>query len=229
MKTHQAFVKAKKAPRPMRNRPFTNARGTGLALAMASMLGLAACTGEPGEATDLSPSAGDPEAQEPGNGPAASDAGITAKVKARLASEPSTRGQGIEVSTEGAVVTLSGRVESAEAARTAEALARQVPDVRRVENRIDLASALDELGDRTAAATQQAGEEISDAVLASRVKAKFAADQRLSAWDIEVDGEGELIRLSGTVASEAERERAIDLARSVDGVAEVEAEQLTVQ
>jgi osmotically-inducible protein OsmY len=75
------------------------------------------------------------EAAEAASG-AATDAYITSATKARLLAEEKTPGLDINVDTENGVVTLFGTVPSADAKRKAEAEARKVSGVRKVENEL---------------------------------------------------------------------------------------------
>lgn len=162
-------------------------------------------------------------------GAAVSDTGITAKVKARLASDQRTQGKGVSVQTNNGVVTLSGQVATVDVSEAAEELARNVPDVKGIDNRIQAPSTIDELGDRAENAADQAGTAMSDAMITTKVKAKLAADDMVKAMDIDVDTESAEVSLSGTVASDTVRDRAVELAESVDGVASVDADGLMVK
>jgi osmotically-inducible protein OsmY len=55
----------------------------------------------------------------------------------------------------------------------------------------------------------------------------MALDDRVKAAKIDVDTAGSVVTLSGRVASEAERARAVQLARDTDGVTSV-VDKLTV-
>lgn len=61
-----------------------------------------------------------------------------------------------------------------------------------------------------------------DAGTTARVKTRLAADAAINALKINVDSRGTHVTLTGTVSSMAARERAIALAKSVDGVQTVE-------
>jgi hypothetical protein len=65
---------------------------------------------------------------------------------------------------------------------------------------------------------------IEDAQLAARVKTAIVNDAEIGTRLIEVRVAGGVVRLSGTVASSAEADRAVTLARSVGGVVKVESE-----
>jgi hyperosmotically inducible protein len=66
------------------------------------------------------------------------DGAITAKVKAALAGDPRVKAHQVNVETREGVVQLSGFVDSSEAKSTAEDLARNVDNVRSVDNEIDV-------------------------------------------------------------------------------------------
>lgn len=62
------------------------------------------------------------------------------------------------------------------------------------------------------------GQYVDDATITARVKSKFATDETVSAMRISVDTVKGIVELSGNVASEAELEKAIVLARAVPDV-----------
>jgi hyperosmotically inducible periplasmic protein len=68
--------------------------------------------------------------------PLMEDAALTARVKAKLAADPEVRAYAIDVDTMEQVVTLSGRVESAEIRAEAEKLTRDTDGVRGVQNNL---------------------------------------------------------------------------------------------
>ena len=68
----------------------------------------------------------------------ADDTAITAKVKSALAGDPRTKAHQVNVETREGAVQLSGFVDSSEAKSTAEELARNVDNVKSVDNEIDV-------------------------------------------------------------------------------------------
>ena len=64
------------------------------------------------------------------------DAAITAKVKAALIGDPRTKARQVNVETRDGVVQLSGFVDNSEAKSTAEELARNVDNVKSVDNQL---------------------------------------------------------------------------------------------
>ncbi|HSG39409.1 MAG TPA: BON domain-containing protein, partial [Thermoanaerobaculia bacterium] len=72
--------------------------------------------------------------------PVLDDAGVTAKVKARLMADPEVNAFHIDVDTIDGRVTLSGKVTNDEQKAEAEKLARRTEGVREVVNRLQVAS-----------------------------------------------------------------------------------------
>ena len=62
---------------------------------------------------------------------------------------------------------------------------------------------------------------VTDAAITSAVKTKFLADTAVSGLKIDVDTDGGVVTLNGTVASREEASRAIALARDTSGVKRV--------
>ena len=70
--------------------------------------------------------------------------------------------------------------------------------------------------------TSSPGRQIDDAAIKTAVKAKMAADVRLSTLtNIEVNSTNGVVTLSGQVENESDRVQAVRVARSVDGVVKV--------
>jgi hyperosmotically inducible protein len=73
----------------------------------------------------------------------------------------------------------------------------------------------------TKKAAKKTGEVASDTWITTKVKAKFVDEDALKHSNISVSTNDNVVTLSGTVASEAGRERAIAIARQTDGVKNV--------
>jgi osmotically-inducible protein OsmY len=78
-----------------------------------------------------------------------------------------------------------------------------------------------ELGEKAAAATSKAGDAVRDASLTTKITAKMALDDAVKARTINVTTDGSTVTLEGRVHSQAERERAVRLARETEGVTQV--------
>lgn len=64
---------------------------------------------------------------------------------------------------------------------------------------------------------------VKDSAITAKIKAKFAADEQVSALHIRVDTDNKgVVTLSGKARSPAEASKAVSLARNVKGVARVE-------
>jgi hypothetical protein len=78
-----------------------------------------------------------------------------------------------------------------------------------------------EAGEKTAAAVNQAKSALDDAALTAKIKSKMALDDTVKALNVDVDTSNGVVTVSGTVRSDAERQRALQLARETDGVRQV--------
>jgi osmotically-inducible protein OsmY len=67
----------------------------------------------------------------------------------------------------------------------------------------------------------RARDAVADGTLTAKIKSKMALDDSVKARAIDVDTIDGVVRLTGTVQSARERERALLLARETDGVREV--------
>ena len=84
------------------------------------------------------------------------------------------------------------------------------------------------VGETTAAAADQARRAINDGAITGKIKAKMALDDTVKALDIDVDTVGTTVTLSGVVATDAQRQKALQLARETEGVKQV-VDQMRVQ
>ena len=78
-----------------------------------------------------------------------------------------------------------------------------------------------EAGEAVAKGANEAQRAVENGALTAKIKAKMALDDRVRAANIDVDTSGSVVTLSGRVGSEAERARALQLARDTDGVTSV--------
>jgi hyperosmotically inducible protein len=85
-----------------------------------------------------------------------------------------------------------------------------------------------EVGERTAAAAEQARRALSDGSLTAKIKAKMALDDTVKALDVDIDTTGSTVTISGTVDTSAQRDRMLQLARETAGVTQV-VDRLTVR
>jgi hyperosmotically inducible periplasmic protein len=83
------------------------------------------------------------------------------------------------------------------------------------------------VGEKTADAANRAGELLGDASLTAKIKSKMTLDDLVQARGIDVTTTDHVVTLKGTVRSQAEHDRAVQLARETSGVARV-VDNLTV-
>jgi osmotically-inducible protein OsmY len=86
----------------------------------------------------------------------------------------------------------------------------------------------EDVGEQTAAAGKKVAEKADDATTTSAIKMRFAKDEKVQAFKIDVDTKDGVVTLNGTVSSKAEADRAVELARGVEGVKTVKS-NLTVK
>jgi hypothetical protein len=82
--------------------------------------------------------------------------------------------------------------------------------------------------DKTAQAADATMRAIEEGRITTKIKAKMALDDSVKALDLNVDTKGTVVTVSGEVRSEAERQRALALARETAGVTKV-VDQLKVR
>ena len=78
-----------------------------------------------------------------------------------------------------------------------------------------------EVGEKTAEVANEAKRALTDGQITAKIKAKMALDDTVKALAVNVDTTGPVVTVSGTVDSEAQRQRVIQLARETEGVKQV--------
>jgi len=194
----------------------------GLRLATATLVGvmtiyLAACSKT--EAPASAPAATPPETSAPAvNTPVESttigtdidDSMLTANVKAALLDNIDIKSFDIKVETRKGEVMLSGFVDSPSQIEGALAIAHAVPGVVSVINSISLKGEPITLGTK-----------VDDAVITTRVKAALMADDNIKGADISAVTRDGVVQLSGFVNNQGQIDRALEVARSIEGVSSV--------
>ena len=79
----------------------------------------------------------------------------------------------------------------------------------------------DQMGDRSAAATPKTGAVVADSVITTKVKADIFKEPELKSMAIHVETEKGVVMLSGFVDSKADADKAVQVAKGVEGVANV--------
>lgn len=149
------------------------------------------------------------------------DTATTLAVKAKLAVDPTVSALRIEVDTEDRVVTLTANVDSQAEKDRALELARETAGVRDVVDMISVRTAADR-GDAPSP-DRPLGERLDDASITVAVKSRLLEDPTVDGMRIDVDTRNGVVFLTGVVATEMEKERAIRLARDTQHVRDVKA------
>jgi len=77
------------------------------------------------------------------------------------------------------------------------------------------------IGQTVATGAAKAEQALDEAALTAKIKSKMALDDTVRALSIDVDTKGSTVTLSGSVHSETERGKAVQLARETAGVTTV--------
>ena len=166
------------------------------------------------------------------------DASITASIKTKLLEDDRTEGFDINVDTKDGVVTLRGGADSAADRAAASEIARTTEGVVSVNNQITIAADGSERRQDANTATasgevreaaEEAGDEVSDAWITSKVKTQLVADDDIAGLTINVETEDNVVRLIGDVPNAAVHAEAVRIAQTTQGVARVDASQLQIR
>jgi hyperosmotically inducible periplasmic protein len=162
---------------------------------------------------------------------AQSDGGITTSVKNQLAADDLVRARNIDVDTNNRVVTLTGSVHSEGEQTKAVEIARGTRGVVDVVNRLSIAPASEPQGAPTPGRLSETPGTTDrpnfDPGLTAEIKTRLLADPTVSGLKINVDTRDRVVTLTGSVSTQAEKERALGIARGVENVVRVE-DRLTV-
>jgi hyperosmotically inducible protein len=150
------------------------------------------------------------------------DEAVDAGVEAAIEGDRALAGSTIEVkSVNKGVVVLAGEAKTLSAEARAIATARRVSGVRQVVSEIQ---GPDDLSDREVWQEEDGIAEVdaaSDAWVTTKVKVKLMSAAGISPVRVNVDTSEGVVTLFGTVDSDADRTRAADEIRSIDGVRDV--------
>ena len=162
---------------------------------------------------------------------AQSDPGITTAVKSKMAADDTVKSYRIDVDTKDRVVTLSGAVDTPQARERALEIARGTDGVKDVVDRLTIAPGatpttgvddpLQQKAREGADKAKEATPDLDDAAITTKVKSKFLGDTNVPGLKIDVDTKAGVVTLTGTVPTAAEKERALELAKTTDGVKNV--------
>lgn len=135
------------------------------------------------------------------------DSVVTARVKSALLADHDSKSFEIKVETRKGEVQLSGFVATQARIDNAIALTRNIEGVKSVENGMTLKD-----GKATV------GNTVDDGIVTAKVKTALLADVDVKSFDIAIVTRKGEVQLSGFVDNQAQINRAIDIARGIDGV-----------
>lgn len=138
------------------------------------------------------------------------DAVVTASVKSALLSDPDIKSFDFKVETRKGVVMLSGFVDNQTQLDRANLLAKGVAGVTSVQNNVTLKSGSTTVGNK-----------VDDTIVTGKVKAALIADEAIKSTDIAVVTRKGEVQLSGFVNSQTQIDRALMIAKAVEGVTNV--------
>jgi hyperosmotically inducible periplasmic protein len=185
----------------------------GLALACAASILMSACGNRQEEtrAPAASTTAPAPSTATPPAGTTVGteidDSVVTARVRSALLADPDVKSFEIKVETRKGQVQLSGFVDTQARIDNAIALTRKVEGVKGVEN-----------GMRLKDGKATVGNTVDDSIVTTKVKAALLADPAIKSFDIAIVTRKGEVQLSGYVDNQTQINRAIDIARAVEGV-----------
>ncbi|MCC5867769.1 MAG: BON domain-containing protein [Gammaproteobacteria bacterium] len=188
--------------------------GVGVAIALG--VGTAACSDRGSDRTMTS----DSRTQSDSARTAVADTALTANVKTRLSREDSVAASDIQVTTNNGVVTLEGTVASDYAKSAAEAIARSIEGVDRVDNQL-----VTSMG---TARVSEAGRIGSDTWITTKVKSALLADSVGSGLAISVNTRDGIVTLEGDLDNEDTLEHVREIAADVEGVRRVDTARLVI-
>lgn len=141
------------------------------------------------------------------------DSVITSSVKSALMADPDIKSFDFKVETRKGEVLLSGFVENQAQIDRAKVATMAVSGVKGIQNNVSLKGAPTTVGNT-----------MDDGIITSKVKTALLGDEQVKSYDIGVVTRKNEVQLSGYVNDQAQIDRAILVARGVQGVSSVKNE-----
>ena len=138
------------------------------------------------------------------------DSVITSKVRAALLGDDYVKSLDVKVETWKGEVMLSGFAGTTEQIERSVIVARAVPGVKNVNNKLSLKQGV-----------QTVGNKLDDSVITAGVKSAMLADPVMKSGAVAVVTRKGEVQLSGFVDTDVQLTRAVEVAKGVDGVSSV--------
>jgi hyperosmotically inducible protein len=135
---------------------------------------------------------------------------LTTHVKAALMDNMEVKGFDFKVETRKGEVMLSGFVDNQAQIDRAVNITQAIPGVKSVDNKVSLK-----------AGSTTIGTKIDDSVITAKLKAALMADTKVKSADIAVVTRQGQVQLSGFVDNQLQIDRALEVARGIEGVTQV--------
>ena len=145
---------------------------------------------------------------------ASKDAWIDGKAETTLLLNGNLNSFEINTDVKNGTVTLTGKVESAVDKALAEELIENLDGVTRVDNKLTVAASDQHTKDSD-------NSSLKDAKIATVVKTRLLFESEVSGTSIDVDAKHGVVTLKGEVASDAEKDLAVAIAKNTDDVDKV--------
>lgn len=87
---------------------------------------------------------------------------------------------------------------------------------------------VEKTGEVVGGVAEEAGEDVSDSWITTKVTSQLIADDLVKARNIDVDTDNGVVSLNGMVLSNAERSRAVSITKATKGVKRVDTSNLKV-
>jgi len=157
----------------------------------------------------------------------AKDAWIDGKAEATLLFNGNLDSFDINTDVKNGNVVLTGKVENSVDKKLAEELVANIDGVTSVDNKLTVVADNDmhqEMSDDMEETVDEGTNELTDAKIATVIKTRLLMDTDISGFDIDVDVENGIVKLTGEVDSDAERDLAVEIAKNASDVKDVESD-----
>jgi osmotically-inducible protein OsmY len=145
------------------------------------------------------------------------DSWLTTKIQAQYFADEDVKARYINVTSRDGVVTLAGRVDDERGHEQAVQIARNTDGVKQVNDKLAVG-----------AASGSTPERLDADWITTQLQSRLFADQGINSREIDVNTADGVVTLSGRVNTQEEKERAVALARNIEGVTRVD-DRLAVQ
>jgi hyperosmotically inducible protein len=135
------------------------------------------------------------------------DSVVTSSVKAALLADPDIKSFDLKVETRKGEVLLSGFVDNQSQIDRATSATHVVSGVKSIQNNLIIKGAPTTVGNK-----------VDDGIITSKIKAALLGDPNIKSFDIAVVTRKDEVLLSGYVDNRSQMDRAVEIARSVEGV-----------